>query len=84
MKLYLNLRFSSTLGALVVVGIYLKLELHIWPVQQQKFIFFPDDVSMHSVLLHEVSVKHPFKCTLDSPEIETITLSNMNLSEMTI
>lgn len=51
---------SSIFGGIVVVGMCLNCELHMLPVQQQKFIFFGFDVSTHSVLLHVLSEKHPF------------------------
>lgn len=57
----------SISGALVVVATNLNCELHMWPVQQQKFTFFGFELSTHSVLLHPVSVKHPFILTLYSP-----------------
>lgn len=64
----LYILFSSRFGGFVVVGIHLYLELHMCPVQQQKFIFFVVDVSTHSALLQALSVKHPFILTCDSPE----------------
>lgn len=57
-------------------GINLYFELHIWPVQQQKFIFFGTDVSMHSELLQLLmSVKHPFILTCVSPTKEMLFFS---------
>lgn len=63
LHLFQYILLSSSFGGLVVVGISLYLELHMWPVQQQKFIFFVCDVSIHSVLVHALSRKQPFILT---------------------
>lgn len=61
-------------------GINLYFELHIWPVQQQKFILFVTDVSMHSELLQLLlSVKHPFILTCVSPTKEMLFFFSVRL-----